>query len=148
VFHDQPRAPAGDIGQGVEIKSATAFFGRCRYQLIAGFFTCGNPVAYNVLTNGRSLLSFWSEQAVYTLSGGKDRQPNLENYYLSIDTFRIKPNGKQQARDNGMEGECHFNMNRDASRFFYIRCDIYNRVKGTIYNFYLDRIAKFQKVIY
>jgi clan AA aspartic protease (TIGR02281 family) len=152
VLQDQLKAPPGDIWQDMPVKSATAFFGRCRYQLIAGFFPCGNLVAYNLLKNGRSLLTFWSDQAVYTLSGGKDRQPNLENFYLSIDTFTLKLNGKSEAidhgiEDHGIEGECHFSLNRDATRFFYIRCDVYNRTNGAMYNFYLDRIEKFKKVI-
>ena len=147
VLDDQPEAPPGDIGQNLPIKSARAFFGQCRYQLVAGFFPCGNLVAYNVLKNGRSLLMFWSDQAVYTLSGRKDRQPNLENYYLSIDTFRLKIKGKPEAVDHGMEGECHFALNRDATIFFYVKCDVYNRTNGAMYNFYLDRIAKVKKVI-
>jgi len=143
VLHDQPEAPPGDTGQVLPIKSARAFFGRCRYQLIAGFLPCNNPVAYTVLKNGRALLSFWSDQAVFTLSGGEDRMPNLENYYLSIDTLRLAIEGKPEAVDHGMEGECHFNLNKDATKFYYVKCDVYNRAKGTMYNFYLDRIAKF-----
>jgi hypothetical protein len=85
---------------------------------------------------------------VFTLSGGKDRQPNLENYYLSIDTLRLEIKGKPEAVGHSMEGECHFNLNRDATKFFYVKCDVYNRTKGTIYNFYLDRIAKSEKVNY
>jgi clan AA aspartic protease (TIGR02281 family) len=131
VLQDQPVGPPGGTADGLPIKTAIAFFGRCRYQLVAGFFPCGNPVAYNVLKNGRSLLTFWSDQAAYTLSGGKDRQPNLENYYLSIDTFSLKLKDKEETSDRGMEGECHFSLNRDSTRFFYIKCDVYNRAKDS-----------------
>jgi hypothetical protein len=40
-----------------------------------------------------------------------------------------------------MEGECHFRMNKEATRFYDIQCDVYNRTKGSIYNFYLENIA-------
>jgi hypothetical protein len=44
--------------------------------------------------------------------------------------------------DDGMEGECHFQMNKTATNFYSIKCDIYNRAKGTLYNFYLEKITK------
>jgi hypothetical protein len=47
--------------------------------------------------------------------------------------------------DSGMEGECHFHMNKEASKFFYIKCDVYNRSKGTLYNFYLEDIKSFSR---
>jgi len=146
VLQDAPIG-GGLTGSGREIgiKQGVAFFGRCRYQLVAGFFPCSEMVAYTVLKNGRSLLSFWNDEALFTLSGGKDRQPNLENYYLSIDTLSMKPKDKPEATDHGMEGECQFRSNRDATRFFDIKCDVYNRAKGSLYNFYLEKIRKFNR---
>lgn len=105
------------------------------------FLSCSEKVAYTELKNGRSVLSFFvNDNAVFTLSGGKDRQPNLENYYLSIDTLRMKLKDREEAVDHGMEGECHFRMNKSATKFFEIKCDVYNRAKGTIYNFYVENI--------
>jgi hypothetical protein len=133
------------LTEGLGIKEGTAFFGRCRYQLVSGFFPCGEMVAYTLLKNGRSLISFWNDQALFTLSGGKDRLPNLENYCLSIDTLTMKIKDEKQASDRGMEGECHFRLNRDATKFFSIKCDVYNRSKGSMYNFYLEDIRKFAR---
>ena len=33
-------------------------------------------------------------------------------------------------------------MNKAATKFFFVKCDIYNRAKGTTYNFYLENITK------
>jgi hypothetical protein len=83
---------------------------------------------------------------LFFLSGSKDRQPNLENYYLSIDRFTFQPEGRNdQLADHSMEGECHFRMNKSATRFFEIKCDVYNRMKGTIDNFYLGNIQKIDR---
>jgi hypothetical protein len=99
-------------------------------------------VAYVQLGNGRSLVTFQKDRVVFTLAGGRDRQPNLENYYLSIDTLRLKNGEGQEDEDRGMEGECHFSLNKDATVFYFVKCDIYNRAKGSLYNFYLERITK------
>jgi hypothetical protein len=110
-----------------------------------GFFPCDEKVSYVQLQNGRSLLSFVKEDTVFTVSGGKDRQPNLENYYLTIDTIRMRQGNGQEAEDHGMEGECHFRLNKAATKFFDISCDVYNRAKGSMYNFYLEKIRKFDR---
>ena len=44
-----------------------------------------------------------------------------------------------------MEGECHFRLNRSASKFYSIRCDVYNRKVGFAWNFYLDSIESFDR---
>lgn len=123
-----------------------ALTGKCRFQLIEGFFPCDSKVAFIQLANGRSLLTFIKrengKEILFTLSGGSDRQPNLENYYLSIDTFRIKNGDDDEIGDDGMEGECHFHMNKTATNFYSVKCDIYNRAKATLYNFYLENITK------
>ena len=120
--------------------------GKCRLQLVEGFFPCDSKVLFAQLANGRSLLTFIKHEKdkeyLFTLSGGTDRQPNLENYYLGIDTFRIKIGDADEISDDGMEGECHFRMNKTATDFYSVKCDIYNRPKGTLYNFYLENITK------
>ncbi|MBA4121323.1 MAG: hypothetical protein H0X72_02520 [Acidobacteria bacterium] len=123
-----------------------ALTGKCRFQLIEGFFPCNSKVAFVQSANGRSLITFIKREKgreiLFTLSGGSDRQPNLENYYLSIDTFRMKNGDDDEVGDDGMEGECHFRMNKTATNFFSVKCDVYNRAKGTLYNFYLENITK------
>jgi hypothetical protein len=64
------------------------------------------------------MLAFFKGNNMFFLSGAKDRQPNLKNYYLSIDTLTIQKEGSDdQLADHGMEGECHFRMNKAATRF-------------------------------
>ena len=120
--------------------------GKCRFQLVEGFFPCDSKVLFAHLANGRSLVTFIKHEEgkeyLFTLSGGTDRQPSLENYYLGVDTFRMKIGDADEISDDGMEGECHFRIDKTATNFFSVKCDIYNRGKGTLYNFYLESISK------
>jgi clan AA aspartic protease (TIGR02281 family) len=146
VLYDNP-------GTTKRIENQNALFiGQCRYQIVIGFFPCDDRVAYSVLQNGRSLLFFTVKgETLITLSGGRDRQPNLENYFLSIDTIHMeRPNrgDGEEYEDHGIEGECHFRLNRAATKFFEIKCDVYNRSKGTTYSFYLEKIRKFDRTVF
>ncbi len=127
------------------LKRLTVFTGSCRLELLAGFFPCDPRVIYVELNNGRAFLTFSKENNSFTVSGGRDRQPNLENFYQALDTIRTATSDVISAEDNQMEGECHFTLNKLATKFYSIRCDIYNRAKGSIYKFYLENIIKFNK---
>jgi hypothetical protein len=121
------------------------YTGECRFQLIKGFFPCDSKVVYTLLKNGRTLIAFMKDENMFTVVGGADRQPNLENYYVSLDKLIINKGEKVVATDSNMEGECHFHMNRDATKFYSITCDIYNRSKGSLSNFYLENIRSFKR---
>ena len=127
------------------LKRASVFTGGCRFQFVEGFFPCDPKVIWLELDNGRAVLVFTKDHTQFLISSGRDRQPNLENYFMAIDTFRLLENGVESAVDQGMEGECHFKNNRTATKFFSIKCDIYDRAKGTSYNFYLEKITGFKK---
>ena len=135
-----PGLPDGVIGS-MDLRYLVIFVGQCRFKMPKGGFPCDSRAALLSLRNGRSLLAFSRGDILYHLSGGHDRQPNLENYYLSIDSLGIQ-SPDINAVDRGMEGECHFRLNRDASKFFSIECDVYNRAQGEKYNFVLDKIAE------
>jgi hypothetical protein len=135
-------APSAGADGSPDVKDLAVFTGQCRFQLIKGFFPCDRKVAFAHLKNGRSILTFMKGDSLFHLSGGRDRQPNLENYYLTIDTFAMKLPDREEAVDREMEGECHFRLNKDATKFFFVKCDIYNRAKGSMYNFYLETIEK------
>ncbi|MBP9664972.1 MAG: hypothetical protein KBD94_10140 [Pyrinomonadaceae bacterium] len=49
---------------------------------------------------------------------------------------------EMEKSDDGMEGECHFRISKSGKIFYFVKCDIYNRAKGTMYNFYLENITK------
>src|SRR5271169_1302772 len=104
--------PIAAIGQeSIAIKSFTVFMGQCRLQIIVGFFPCDGRVIYTELKNGRSMVTFTKANAIFTVSGGTDRQPDLEDYYVGIDTIRLHQENGEEAEDHGMGGECHFRMN-------------------------------------
>lgn len=135
-----PASPDEVIGSG-DLKYIAIFTGQCRFQMPEGSFPCNPKVVLISLRNGRSLLAFSSGEIVFHLSGGQDRQPNLENYYLSIDSLGMD-SPDINAVDRGLEGECHFRLNKDATKFFSIKCDVYNRAQGARYSFVLDKIAR------
>lgn len=130
------------------IKNLVTFVGRCRFQIVSGFFDCDPKAVYAQLRNNRSMVVFKSGDTSFTLSGGRDRQPNLDNYYIGIDRFKMERSGSSPSEDNGMEGECHFKLNNDATKFYSVKCDIYNRSRGTTYNFYLENISSFERKAY
>lgn len=133
------------FAQNIDLKRLVVYTGKCRFQLIQGFFPCDSKVIYSLLRNGRTLIAFTKGEHMFTVVGGSDRQPNLENYYVSLDKIIVDKNGKQEAQDPNMEGECHLKMNREATKFYFIKCDIYNRSKGSVYNFYLENITGFNR---
>lgn len=147
VLREPPRPPPS-AEHDIAIKSLTMFVGTCRYQIVVGFFPRDEKVGWAELKNGRSLLTFMRGNTMFFLSGEKDRQPNLENYYLSIDTFHMKLDNGKDVEDRHMEGECHFRLNKKADKFFNIDCDIYDRAKDVGYSFYLDHIQKFDRKVF
>lgn len=135
--------PNSTLAQEAGVTRITSFNGTCSFELVTGFFPCDSKVAWIELENGRAILSFFADKHTFTVSGGSDRQPNLENYYLAIDTLRIMEGAKLIGEDKKMEGECHFRINEDATKFYSIKCDVYNRIKGTMSKFYLENIKTF-----
>jgi clan AA aspartic protease (TIGR02281 family) len=132
------------FAQEDQSKAITFLTGECRYQLVQGFLPCQNTVVWSEFKNGRTLVSFFRGDVAFGLSGGRDRQPNPENYYLSVDTVHVTQTGKPDETGE-VEGECHFRLNRSASKFYFIRCDVYNRKVGFAWNFYLDSIGSFER---
>jgi hypothetical protein len=118
------------------------FEGTCTAKLFSGWFPCSTKVAYMVLPNGRSVVSFEKDGRMFSFSGGRDRQPDMNDLFLALDTVRIFKGAKQQAVDPHMEGECHLSFNDDASMFREIHCDAWDRQKGLTFFFHLDNINK------
>jgi hypothetical protein len=76
-----------------------------------------------VLPNGRSFVGFQQKNLSFTFNGGKDRQPDMNDLFLAVDTVRILKGAREQAVDPHMEGECHLSFNDDASAFREINCE-------------------------
>jgi len=137
-----------DAAQGYDnVQRMTVFEGKCRVQILAGFFPCKPGVLFTEFKNNRWALMFSTSDGVFNIvvSGGSDRQPNLENYYVSADRFYSLKGRDFVFDDQGIEGECHFLMNKKATRYFHIKCDIYNRKTGTHPRLYLENIQSFKR---
>jgi len=122
----------------------TFFKGNCPMQIVEGYFPCKDAVMWGEYTTGRASIMFFKDNMTFSVSGSGDRQPNLENYFQSIDRIRIM-DGQIIKAETPMEGECHFHMNQQASVFYFIHCDVYNRQNGTMFNFHLDNISSFDR---
>jgi hypothetical protein len=103
---------------------------------------CDSKVSFIVIGNGRSFVRFSSGDMSLAFTGGRDRQPNLNNYYLSVDTVQMIEGRKTVAVDKRMEGECHMTLSDDGSEYGLVHCDAYNRRRGTGFFFHLDNIVK------
>jgi hypothetical protein len=149
--------PAGSVAQDVGKGGiAASFEGHCRFRIVQGFqmnkkfASCGSRVMFmNFRHNGRSFYQFFTSGPSYAFSGGSDRQPNLENYYLSIDHIRVataKNANSEVGADTtvitGMEGECHLRWIKEGTRAYELKCDVYNRETGSMFNFYLEKIKR------
>src|SRR5271165_1137596 len=126
------------------VKALTFFSGNCRMQIVRSFLPCKGAVMWGEYTTGRASITFFKENISFSMSGAGDRQPNLENYFQSIDRIRIMDRETLKA-ESPMEGECHFNLNQNATQFYFVHCDVYNRQKGLMFNFHLDNISKFER---
>lgn len=126
----------------------TSFEGECEFTLPnAPTGKCNAGVLWLIMGNGRSIVMFSfandRQKTTFSLAGGKDRQPNPENYYLSVDTLRTTFYDKKEIVTD-TEGECHFGLNAAGTRYHSIICLIYNRRQGITFNFSLNDIQTFE----
>ena len=107
---------------------------------------CSPSVMWMVLKSGRSALLFTylkanDEKVTFSLSGGQDRQPNLENYYLSVDTL-VTWFDPQKSVTTDVEGECHFSVAENGKRYRFVHCVVYNRRDAIMFKFNLNSIFR------
>jgi hypothetical protein len=144
-----PIASPADTRKGhdtVRIRGTMIFTGTCTVQLFVDGAKgpCDSKVIFANLTNGRSWFTFSrkfdnGKYFAYTVSGGHDRQPQIENYYLSIDTLRIQLGKEAPAVDTHMEGECHTTFDKMETRD--IECVVYDRSNGLSVTLHLGNIT-------
>ena len=139
--------PSGDDADSVDnLEYTVSFKGTCKYKFLnrTSFFPCDPTVRFQNFTSHRSAFTFTVQDlAIFIFSGGKDRQPNLENYFLSVDNAKFAQSGK--GVQGKVEGECHMRMNKDGSKYYEIECDVFDRKTGLIFNFYLTEISDFER---
>lgn len=128
-------------------KISMSYNGECRMKLDSNkaYRACAANVNYTLFQNGRITISFLKDDTSYSISGGSDRQPELENYYVSIDTIHIIKNGERILEDSSMNGECHLKMNKAATKFFSLDCDLFNSNSGVVYRFELQNIKGYKR---
>ena len=114
---------------------------------------CDSRVTLGELFNGRFFVTFSNDDYIVSLWGSRERKSNPEDYYLSIDTLSIlqpkqyayRPGTWTGVHGDQGEGECHFLLNKSASRF--ISCKINNQ-SGLTWNLYLEDVKSFDHVAY
>lgn len=134
-----------------EINTRIIYTGTCKAKFLNcdDFMPCDANVTYTVYQRGRSSFEFTAENenVIFRFEGGRDKQPNLENYTLFIDTVKFGKidNGRIDGNEAKAEGDCRMRMNKDASEFYSVKCDVLQRESGVVFNFYLTEITKFEK---
>jgi hypothetical protein len=127
------------------LEYSVVFDGACNFKFLNrdSFFQCDRKVSFVNFKNHTSEFTFRKDDTVFVFFGRKDRQPNLENYFLSIDTAKF--GSSEKGVQGKVEGECHLRQNADATRFYEIKCDVFDRKSGMMFNFYLTDITDFKK---
>ena len=82
---------------------------------------------------------------MFILTGSGDRQPDPKNLFQNINSAAIVEKGEIKFREKDFEGECHLNLEADASKFNFVNCDVYNRPRGQYINLRLSQIKRFTK---
>jgi hypothetical protein len=144
VLAAAPIAMSNSSGaRDINLKDMVTAKGECRMELVkgAGYGPCNDGVIYMLFKNGRHLLMFSNKGDMIAVSGAGDRQPRLEDYYLSIDTLRINSPGRKEAVDTNMEGECHIRVTKEEGNFRGIECDVYDRARGVSFSARVDNIV-------
>lgn len=141
-------APGDDSNSIENLEYIVLFKGTCKYKFVnrESFFPCDSSVTFTNFKNHTSEFKFTAQDSavIFIFSGHKDRQPNLENYFLSVDTAKFGEASGKGAQGK-VEGECHMRMNEDGSTFYEIKCDVFDRKTGISFNFYLTDISSIEK---
>jgi hypothetical protein len=128
-----------------------SYHGTCKAKFLnrEEFIPCDPIVHFTNYDNHRSTFEFSSNKGavVFVFEGGRDKQPDLENYELVVDKVRFGEvrDGKVDGAEGSAEGGCHVRMNKDASEFYEIKCDAFSRQARLVFNFYLTEITQFEK---
>jgi hypothetical protein len=130
------------------IEYAIKFEGTCNSKFLNRdkFLACDPIVTFTNYKNHRSAFTFTAEnsKAGFIFEGGRDRQPDLENYYLLVDKVKLGTSDGEGAQGKA-EGECHMRLNKDGSKYYEVKCDVFNREARFVFNFYLTDISSFEK---
>jgi aspartyl protease family protein len=133
-----------------DVDYTVTFKGTCKYKFVNrdNFFSCNPSVSFTHFKNLTSNYEFTAhfagaKGAIFVFEGRSDRQPNLENYFLSIDKVKFgATSGKTVTKgvQGPVEGECHMTQNKEGTEYYEIKCDAYDRKIGFEFNFYLTNI--------
>ena len=149
--HDISGTPSDGLG---DVEYVVSFKGTCKFKFLNrdSFFPCDPLVLFTNYKTHRSAFTFTAQDSttVFVFEGGKDRQPNLENYYLSLDTAKFGESEKDaqgtiKGAQGQVQGECYMHMNGNASEYYEIKCDALDRKSGLEFNFDLTNIVSFEK---
>ncbi len=94
-------------------------------------------VNYNTL--GIEFIFFVKDRAFVFLGSG-DRQPNIENYYLSINEMKFGPPRRLDSRK--VEGECRMKFNRNLKTPIFVDCLSFSRASGEKFHFKLRNVIR------
>lgn len=116
------RAEEGDQG----LRMLGVLDGTCVAALQEVKFECSGHVFWMLLSNGRAVITFFSPDgnSAFTMAGGGDRQPTVNDYYQKIDTVRLMKGETFSYENKRANGECYFRLSDDAKTVEKLKCEV------------------------
>jgi hypothetical protein len=87
--------------------------------------------------------------AIFDFEGSRDRQPNLENYFLSIDKakFGLVSGKNIKGAQGSVAGDCHMLLNKEGNEFYEIKCDVFDRKRPVWNSISISQILQVLRVM-
>jgi hypothetical protein len=119
-----PSAQAEEGGQGLRMLGFLD--GTCVAGLQEVKFECSGRVSWMLLSNGRAVITFFSPdgKSAFTMAGGGDRQPTVNDYYQKIDTVRLMKGETISYENRRANGECYFRVSDDGKTIHKLKCEV------------------------
>ena len=115
--------------------------GVCKYRIVnPNFFDCDRSVMLMRFRNHRGVYIFHKEKHTWTFSG-VERQPDVEDYYINIDTVRMD----NLEKHNDISGECHSISNKDNSMIYQITCTAVDSTSAMSFDFTVTNVGHVER---
>ena len=130
--------------QNYKPREMVDFVGKCRLDLSTGFVPCNGSVSW-VLGNRAASITFSKDDKMYVLTGIGDRQFDLKNYHQVVSTITEWRDLKPFKTNENLDGFCHFSLNKDATKFYFLKCTVNDNQNDEVYRFFLEDISNLKR---
>jgi hypothetical protein len=122
------------------LQAVTLMNGDCQLQTAKDSSACKDAVMWTEFRNGRTMLSFYKNNLSFMVSGDTAAEPVNRQYRQPIDTMRFFDGAKLLREENGVKGECLFDLKANT-----LKCDVSNPRDTATYSFAFGHIHNIQR---